>query len=415
MADLFGTLPPELALEQQRLNRQQKMAEMLLAQGAQPQAAGQMVSGRYVPNSFFQNLQGPVNMMLGAYMANRGDEKSAELTNRYARMQQEAGQRIADALIGTPERQEPDIPTETYETVKGRTIPAVAGSPQLALAEALKDQTGVGRPLIPAIIERAMPKPIAPTNDIQNYQFMKESGQLPKGMTFLGYQTYLKELGKTTEKAPAGYRFAADGSLEPIKGGPADLKSQQKFAGQENVDTLIGGLRDQYNVLLANNGITSKEAGTIPNLRSAISRSAVGQTVGQAVGSTNQSARNTIAQSRPLLLNAIKEATGMSAKQMDSNAELKMYLAAATDPTLDYESNMYALNQLETLFGTPAANRQTGGNVPSTNAPSTPQTNAPQAKPAEAGKPVYATNPNTKQRIVSTDGGITWKPAPKAQ
>ena len=34
MADLFGTLPPELALEQQRLNRQQKMAEMLLASGS---------------------------------------------------------------------------------------------------------------------------------------------------------------------------------------------------------------------------------------------------------------------------------------------------------------------------------------------------------------------------------------------
>lgn len=78
MADIYGTLPPELALEQQRLNRQQKMAEMLLAQGSQPQASGQMVSGRFVPNSFFQNLQGPVNMMLGAYMANQGDKQALD-------------------------------------------------------------------------------------------------------------------------------------------------------------------------------------------------------------------------------------------------------------------------------------------------------------------------------------------------
>ena len=50
----------------------------------------------------------------------------------------------------------------------------------------------------------------------------------------------------------------------------------------------------------------------------------------------------------------------MSAKQMDSNAELKMYLAAATDPSLDYESNINALKQLERLFGTPAENQGQG-------------------------------------------------------
>jgi hypothetical protein len=41
----------------------------------------------------------------------------------------------------------------------------------------------------------------------------------------------------------------------------------------------------------------------------------------------------------------------MSAKQMDSNAELKMYLAAATDPTLDLQTNLNALSQLESLYG----------------------------------------------------------------
>jgi hypothetical protein len=101
MADLFGTLPPELALEQQRLNRQQKMAEMLLAQGAQPQAAGQMVSGRYVPNSFFQNLQGPVNMMLGAYMANKGDKASLDLAKQLREAQTKMGEQYFEAMSPT--------------------------------------------------------------------------------------------------------------------------------------------------------------------------------------------------------------------------------------------------------------------------------------------------------------------------
>ena len=356
MLNVGGNLPPEILQQQQALNRQQQMAQLLMQQGMQ-QPSGQMVSGRYVAPSFFQYAAPLAQLYAGKSIGEKAEKEQLDLSNRYAKMQQDAGQRIANALLGTPAIQEPDIPTETYETVKGKTIPAVAGSAQLALAEALKDPTGIGKSLIPTLIEKASPKPFAPTNEMQNYQFLKENGQLPKGMTFLGYQTYLKTVDNKPERAPAGYRFMPDGSLEPIKGGPADVKSQQKFAGQENVDTLITGLRDQYNILKSNEGITSTESGIIPNLRSATSRSAIGQAIGQTFGTTNQSARNTIAQSRPLLLNAIKEATGMSAKQMDSNAELKMYLAAATDPTLDYEANMNALNQLERLFGTFSANR----------------------------------------------------------
>jgi hypothetical protein len=91
MADLYSNLPPELLLQQQQTNRQQEMAKALLAQGAQQNAnpAGQMVSGRYVPNSFFQNLQGPVNQMLGAYMAKKGDEQALQLAQQL-RTQQEA-------------------------------------------------------------------------------------------------------------------------------------------------------------------------------------------------------------------------------------------------------------------------------------------------------------------------------------
>ena len=87
------------------------------------------------------------------------------------------------------------------------------------------------------------------------------------------------------------------------------------------------------------------------NVPAYLSSTGAGQQAGKLFGTENQSARNTIVQSRPLLLAAIKNATGMSAKQMDSNVELKMYLAAATDPSLDYEANMKALNQLEDLYG----------------------------------------------------------------
>ena len=72
MADI-GTLNPEQMLQQQQILRQQKMAEMLMQQGMQ-QPQGQMVSGRYVAPSIFQNLAGLAN----TYMGQRGIEKAEQ-------------------------------------------------------------------------------------------------------------------------------------------------------------------------------------------------------------------------------------------------------------------------------------------------------------------------------------------------
>jgi hypothetical protein len=147
-----------------------------------------------------------------------------------------------------------------------------------------------------------------------------------------------------------------DGTLEAIPGGPADQKALTVNAGRETVDTLVTGLKAQYDALKEGGGITTKD-NTFMNIPAFISSTGVGQTTGKLFGTQNQSARNTISQSRPLLLQAIKKATGASAKEMDSNVELQMYLRAATDPTLDYEANIYALEQLQTLYGI-------GGNAP---------------------------------------------------
>ena len=75
-----GTMSPEDYAQQQQLNRQQQMAAMLMQQNQQPQ--GQMVSGRYVPTSFFQNLQPVANMLTGAYLAKQGDVEANKLAQK---------------------------------------------------------------------------------------------------------------------------------------------------------------------------------------------------------------------------------------------------------------------------------------------------------------------------------------------
>jgi hypothetical protein len=74
-----STLSPEMFAEQQDLNRQQRMAQMLMQQGQQaPQ--GQMISGRYVPPSIFQNLASLAQTGAGAYLQQKGDERALELS-----------------------------------------------------------------------------------------------------------------------------------------------------------------------------------------------------------------------------------------------------------------------------------------------------------------------------------------------
>jgi len=158
-------------------------------------------------------------------------------------------------------------------------------------------------------------------------------------------------LNKQNGKAPAGFRWKSDGGLESIPGGPADQKSQNTEAGKQTVDTVVATLRSAYESLDKGGGITSTNEGAFSNLSRSASKSSLGQILGGAVGSSNQKERDSIAQTRPLLLQAIMKATGMSAKQMDSNAELKLYLATATDPTLSLQANREALERIESLYG----------------------------------------------------------------
>ena len=105
-----GTLPPELYAQQQQLNRQQQMAQALMQQGQQmPQ--GQMVSGRYVAPSFFQNILPLAQMYAGSRMAEKGDKKALELAQALRTQQQQMGENYFNAI--SPQQTELAGPTPT--------------------------------------------------------------------------------------------------------------------------------------------------------------------------------------------------------------------------------------------------------------------------------------------------------------
>lgn len=182
-------------------------------------------------------------------------------------------------------------------------------------------------------------------NLISYDQYGRETGREKIGMT--DYQRKLLSQGRI----PVGFAMKPDGTLEPIVGGPADIKTQQKVQGQNDFQTQIDNLRGIYTNLGNIGGITDTSKNAFQNIIASASSSGVGQIAGRTVGSEAQKFRDQVDQARPLLLQSIKQATGMSSKQMDSNAELKLYLSAATDPTKSLQANMAALDNIESLYG----------------------------------------------------------------
>ena len=174
--DLYSNLPPEIVLQQQGLNRQQEMAKALLAQGAQQNAnpSGQMVSGRYVPNSFFQNLQGPVNLMLGAYLAKQGDTKAAELAKQLREGRSAAEEKIIQQMTGTPaQATELAGPYTNKVPMPVAVQPAVAPDLAGALREIRTNPYGAGKEYTPSILKQMMPeKP----SDQLGYELAKSQG-----------------------------------------------------------------------------------------------------------------------------------------------------------------------------------------------------------------------------------------------
>jgi hypothetical protein len=157
-------MSPEEYAQQQALTRQQQMATLLMQQGMQ-QPQGQMVSGRYVPTSFFQNLVPLANIAASQYVGKKADTEQAKLAAAIRQNKNLAEQKISNLAFGTP-----DVPTEMAGPYGvsggGQNIPmpvAVQPGRKPDLAGALREINtnvyGAGSELKPLIFKQMMPEP----------------------------------------------------------------------------------------------------------------------------------------------------------------------------------------------------------------------------------------------------------------
>jgi hypothetical protein len=132
-----------------------------------------------------------------------------------------------------------------------------------------------------------------------------------------------------------------------------EKKAAEKAPGRKQVSTIIKKIRGAYEQLEKKEAIASEKRGGFANVMDYLSTTSPGREVQKALGTSASKYLSEIVNSRKLLATAIKNATGMSAQEMNSNVELQLTLDALTDPTQGIEAARSTLDTLEELYGAP--------------------------------------------------------------
>jgi hypothetical protein len=163
-------------------------------------------------------------------------------------------------------------------------------------------------------------------------------------------------------KPPSGYRFTPDGSLEPIPGGPAAVRetavgtpAQQATAArresaQSNLSQDLKTQLGYYEQLAKIGGMTSPERSVAENVTAYARSSGLGQEAERAIATQAQTLRDNIKNTRQRLLMSIKDATGATTGQMNSNMEMQAWLDAMTNPQQSIETVRETLGQMDSVI-----------------------------------------------------------------
>jgi hypothetical protein len=133
----------------------------------------------------------------------------------------------------------------------------------------------------------------------------------------------------------------------------AEAKRAQKQPGQKNVSTIIGKMRSAYKQLDKMEAIPSEARGGGANFMDYLAVTRGGREVQKMFGTETSKYLSQIETLRKQLATAIKNATGMSAQEMNSNVELQLTLDSLSDPTQGIEAALTTMADLEELYGLP--------------------------------------------------------------
>lgn len=267
-----------------------------------------------------------------------------------------------------------DVLIPHIKALEGKSLPEI----QAALTGSLVTSE-VGR----ALLEN---RSRAATLGVQQGQLTLAQQRLAAEQAAAG-QPKRRTVASTQVDAEGNVRFFDDESnlirVEPKAGKPAapvagvktEAKSQE---ARFKLDETLSELMSSYQKLKNEKAIVSTDQTELENI-SARTGSALGTTVGRAVGTKAQTERDYIQNLRMDLIRDIKLATGMSAQELNSNFELQAALDALGDPygqsfetavrTIQKLSKKYGLGGIKAPNENPAAQETTSTSVPEATLP----------------------------------------------
>jgi len=130
----------------------------------------------------------------------------------------------------------------------------------------------------------------------------------------------------------------------------AALRTNKVEQGKTQLADDLDNLRASFDTLNNMRAIPSTERNAFSNVASSVAASRLGQLTGQAVATEAQVERDVINSARSRLVNSIKNATGMSAQQLNSNVELQTMLKSISDPGQSYQSAIRIIDDIEQAY-----------------------------------------------------------------
>jgi len=447
MLNLGGNLSPEQQIEQQQIARQQRMAELLMQQGQQtPQ--GQMVSGRYVAPNFFQYAAPLLQGYLGKKELENVEQRQLDMAKKLRADEISAMTDYMQQKQGRPAQPAPT----GYELIDAGT-PAIPANPQAALAnlytnpratqaqrqfafqkmnegpikvgveDTLIDPmtmkpvfTGAGKPRAPlqidngreielrdpanpTVVLQRIPKSLSPA-DAARMQFEGiTGGGMPMGNAPTGGVP-------TANLQPAKDKFAP--AIQPqYQYNPAISPKLNQEAAAKFSEELIKNqknAKDSFDLMKSASKLLSSEAPSSGRLSNIVTGTR------EFFGGGGEASK------ADAQLNLLSGALTMKQPRFEGPQgvlDVTLYQKLAGDlgnPNLPIPSRLATINQMIDL----QKKYYPEGDWDSISTKTQGEAKTEAVK--SAGKvslsaPQYATNPTTGARIVSTDGGINWKPA----
>lgn len=130
----------------------------------------------------------------------------------------------------------------------------------------------------------------------------------------------------------------------------AQEKAEKQAEGQLTLSDTLATAETLVKDLAKMGGMTSTSKSPLANLVTSLQTGTAGQIAGRTFGTKEQAKRDELKSIRLQLLNAVKEATGMTAQQLNSNVELKTYLDSLGSEGMTKEANLAILDNLSRRY-----------------------------------------------------------------